>query len=78
MNVTHFTLPRASVEKLKKINRFRSSILFMYKENVMPWLTITTVPLVIITFVIGIMLIKYRIFNRVEAMNSMLTESLKK
>ena len=78
VNITHFKLPRANVDKLKMLNRFQSNILFMYRENVMPWVTITMIPLIIVICVTATLLIRSIIFRKIEAMNTLLKASLQK
>ena len=78
VNITHFKLPRTSVEKLKMLNRFHPNILVMYKENVMPWVTITMIPLIIVICVTATLLIRSIIFRKIEAMNALLKASLQK
>ena len=78
VNISHFQLPRASVENLKMLNRFQSNILVMYRENVMPWVTISTIPLIIVICVTATLLIRAIIFKKIKAMNTLLKDGLQK
>lgn len=62
--------------KVQKMQPYESKFLLMYKDKVMPWMTISYLPFFVCTIVASYCILKVLILNRIKNINSMLKQKI--
>ena len=76
VNVEQFQLSKKNI-KMKMMQNYDNSVLFIYRTKVMPWLTIMIVPMFAVSILIIYLIVRNLVFKKLNQLNKKLKEKVR-